>query len=332
MLYYHGVEESLVDREVQQVQMPLAVFERQIVFLRQHREVISTDDLHASLVNGHRLDPRQVVLTFDDGYKNNLQFAAPLLRSLNLPFTLFVSTRHISEQKRFPLYYIRTGILYTDRPYIHLRSIKRSFDLRTRETRVLASATVAEIAKSAPIGIVDALTAECMEQLSSGRRAELDAKFMSEEPMNWDDVRAVARLGATVGSHCHDHCILHERQNPEQIRRQLDESKAAIEKNVGPCKYLAYPNGRAQDISGFAYATTKAAQFSMAFSTIHGEVIQEVDRLLAPRIYAFPEFEEFCYLLNRSSRQEESYRTVFPPGKESAPLLGVGQGSESEPS
>ena len=49
------------------------------------------------LASGSRLDPRHIVLTFDDGYKNNIRIIAPLLHSWNLPFTIFVSTRHISE-------------------------------------------------------------------------------------------------------------------------------------------------------------------------------------------------------------------------------------------
>jgi hypothetical protein len=130
--------------------------------------------------------------------------------------------------------------------------------------------------------------------------------------MNWNDVRAVSSMGATIGSHCHDHCILHEKQSKDEICRQLDESKAAIEKNVGECRYLAYPNGTPSDISNEAYCAVKSAQFRMALTTIRGEVTPKVDCLLAPRLFALPEYEEFCYLLNRSSKQNEYYRTGLP--------------------
>src|SRR5712664_3609642 len=283
VLFYHGVEENLVDPEVQEVQMALPVFERQIAFLRRQREVISMDDMYESIANGYRLDARQVVLTFDDGYKNNLRIIAPLLHGYSLPFTLFLSTR---------------------------------------ETRLFAATAVAASAKIVPLDVVDALTAECMEQLPPERWAELNAKFMSEEPMDWDDVRAVATMGGTVGSHCHDHCILHEKQSPDEIRRQLNESKAAIQSHVGECSYFAYPNGRASDISASAYRAVRSAQYRMAFSTISGEMTPHVDSLLAPRVDPVPEYEEFCYLLNRSSRQNQSYGVARPRYTETEPAAG----------
>jgi peptidoglycan/xylan/chitin deacetylase (PgdA/CDA1 family) len=326
VLFYHGVEENLVDPEVQEVQMALPVFERQIAFLRRQREVISMDDMYESIANGYRLDARQVVLTFDDGYKNNLRIIAPLLHGYSLPFTLFVSTRHISEHRRFPLYYIRAAILYTDKTHIHLRSIQKSFDLSTRETRLFAATAVAASAKIVPLDVVDALTAECMEQLPPERWAELNAKFMSEEPMDWDDVRAVATMGGTVGSHCHDHCILHEKQSPDEIRRQLNESKAAIQSHVGECSYFAYPNGRASDISASAYRAVRSAQYRMAFSTISGEMTPNVDCFLAPRVDPVPAYEEFCYLLNRSSRQNRFYGVARPRYTETEPAAGDPQG------
>ncbi len=326
VLFYHGVEKNIADPEIQRVHLPLRTFEKQINFLRRHREVISIDDLHESIMSGYRLEPRHVVLTFDDGYRNNLHIVAPFLQTSNLPFTIFVSTRHVSDHRRFPLYYIRVAILYTEKKRIHLRSIQKSFDLTTRETRMSAATTVVETARSAPLDLVEALTVDCIEELPPERWEELNARFISEEPMDWNDVRAVSSMGGTIGSHCHDHCILHVNQNKKEVCRQLKESKAAIEKNVGACRYLAYPNGTPSDISNVAYHAANSAQFRMAFTTIRGEITPKVDCLLAPRLFALPEYEEFCYLLNRSSKQNEVYRTACPQYTD----LGQPSNSESE--
>jgi peptidoglycan/xylan/chitin deacetylase (PgdA/CDA1 family) len=312
VLFYHGVEEIIVDTEVQRVHIALPLFERQIAFLRRHREVISLDDLNEGFQKGYRLDPRQVVLTFDDGYKNNLRLVAPLLRSWNLPFTIFVSTRHISGSRRFPMYYLRAAILYTKRTQIHFRSIQASFDLGTWKTRLSAATTVTEIAKKVPLEVVNALIVECLEQLPSERWTELNVSFMSEEPMDWKDVRAVSSMGATIGSHCHDHCILHDKLTDEMVCWQLSESKNAIERNVGECRYFAYPNGTPSDISDYAHRAVESAQYHMAFSAIPGEMTWDVDRFLAPRLSAALEYEEFCYVLNRSSKQNQFYNVVRP--------------------
>jgi peptidoglycan/xylan/chitin deacetylase (PgdA/CDA1 family) len=310
VLFYHGVEKKILDPAVQGLHIPLRLFERQIAFLRRHREIISMDYLYESILNRYELDPRQVILTFDDGYKNNLHIVGPLLKAWALPFVVFISTRHISESRRFPTYYIRTAILHTEKKSVYLRSMNKGFYLATREKRLAAAHTIIQVAKRAPLELVEQIQADCMSQLTSEKWAELNARFSSDEPMSWEDATQITSMGATIGSHCHDHCILHVGQREEEVHRQLAKSKAAIEAHFPECKYLAYPNGTVTDISNVAYSAAKSRQFRMAFSTILGEVTLDSDCFLAPRISADREYEEFCYLLNRTGRQNQVYQLV----------------------
>jgi hypothetical protein len=310
VLFYHGVEESIVEPYVQGTHFSLRLFERQMQFLRREREVVSIDDLCASIEHGKPLDARCVVLTFDDGYANNFRIVGPMLKAWNLPFTIFVSTKHISEGRRFPLYYVRASLLYTQKRSVQLPSVQKKFTLNTREQREEAIRAVTNELKRAPQETVGQLTAECIAQLSSERWAELDERFQSEEPLTWGQVARTAAMGATIGSHCHDHCILHANQSEAEVLWQVSESKAEIERNIGPCKYFAYPNGTAEDVSAAAYAAVQSTGYRMASSTIRGEITPEADRYLAPRIFAVPDYEEFCYLLNRSGEQNEYYRNA----------------------
>lgn len=307
VLFYHGVEENIVDHTIQAPQLSLQAFERQVVFLRCHREVVSMDYLYECITQRRGLDSRQVVLTFDDGYKNNLRVVAPLLNAWKLPFTIFVSTRHISEGHRFPIYYLRAAILFTQNESMRMRSINQTFNLTTRAQRSAALATISAASKRAPQHVVEQIIAECKEQLSPTMWADLNAAFCSEEPMSWQDVRRVSEMGATIGSHCHDHYILHSHQDREEVCRQIKQSKLAIEENVAACRYMAYPNGTAADISRVAYSAVQSNEFGMAFTSIPGEITVDADRLFAPRMFAVPEYEEFCYLLNRTSMQNQVY-------------------------
>jgi peptidoglycan/xylan/chitin deacetylase (PgdA/CDA1 family) len=303
--------------------MSLPLFERQVAYLRKHRDVISLNYLYDCIANGWKLDPRQVVLTFDDGYKNNLRIVGPLLSALKLPFAIFVSTRHIEEGQRLSTYWIRVALLYTEKKTVNLRSTNQSFSLTSREGRIAAAGRVVEVAKRAPLHQAEQIRNECIDQLTSGQRAELNNRFASDELMGWDDLGKLVAMGATVGSHCHDHCILHANQSDEEVRRQLTESKAAIEKHFGECEYLAYPNGTLSDISEVAYDAARAVRFRMGLTTISGEVTQNTDCLLMPRIHGATKYEEFCYLLNRSSRYNAAYQAArlrLLPGSESEHL------------
>jgi len=78
-----------------------AAFERQLDWLQQHREIISLAEAQARISAG-RNDRLAVCITFDDGYADNCLFAVPLLLKRSIPFTYFVTTKHIARQEPFP--------------------------------------------------------------------------------------------------------------------------------------------------------------------------------------------------------------------------------------
>src|SRR5262245_24201341 len=67
----------------------LEMFERYCRFFRQHFRVISLPQLVAKLERRERLQ-RELVITFDDGYLDNFENAAPILERYSLPATFFV--------------------------------------------------------------------------------------------------------------------------------------------------------------------------------------------------------------------------------------------------
>jgi hypothetical protein len=244
-------------------------------------------------------------VTFDDGYRNNLTVVAPLLQAWNLPFTVFISTRHIDEHLWFPTFYMRAAAWYAPGPVASLDSLGQTFPLASRADRKAFLTALTTTAKKAPLRVASRLISECMTLLPADRWSELRARFSSEEPMNWKEVRQLQALGATIGSHCHDHCILHADQLEADVSYQLAESKRLIERHVGECRYFAFPNGRAEDISPFAYETAKI--YRMCFTIIEGEVTPQADTHWMPRVFAQPDYEEFRYELSRTGRQNVNY-------------------------
>lgn len=84
-----------------QMEVTLAQFEYQLGYLMDEWEVVSLEDAAARVdePNSHRL----AVLTFDDGYSDTFTTAFPIMSSLGLPFTLYVSSGHIeSGRSRYP--------------------------------------------------------------------------------------------------------------------------------------------------------------------------------------------------------------------------------------
>lgn len=307
VLFYHGVEEEIVDPRIQTLHLELSAFEKQVDYLRKHFEIVSIDDLCNALTGGARLDPSLVVLTFDDGYKNNLQVVAPFLASLGVPFSVFVSTRHIDEGLRFPTYLLRTAVLSTQKRRVTI--LNNEFDVGSESQKQQSMAAISSLLKSSPLALVNRVVEELQGLLSEDEWCELNDRYSSDAPMNWSEVQSLRDTGAIIGSHCHDHMLLHEKQDLDEIDRQLRVSKELLDAHVGNCRYIAYPNGTTNDIFPAALSLVARQGYQIGMTTVDGEVEQGKSPLLLPRIGAStPDFDLFRFIVNTSFRKNRAYR------------------------
>lgn len=77
------------------------LFEKYCRFFDRYFNVISLSDLMRKLERGDSV-AGDLVITFDDGYKDNHDIAAPILARLNLPATFFVTTGFIESTRNAP--------------------------------------------------------------------------------------------------------------------------------------------------------------------------------------------------------------------------------------
>ena len=97
VLMYHRVNENL-DEEMT---VHKDEFEKMIKVFSQNYKVISLVDLIAKLKKKEKLDSKTIVITFDDGYKDNYEYAAPILKKYGLPATFFVTSGYIDTKRIF---------------------------------------------------------------------------------------------------------------------------------------------------------------------------------------------------------------------------------------
>ena len=99
VLCYHRV---LPDDEIETVKnpnsnliVPTSRFSEQMAFLSENYEVVSMDELVSYLESEPYgvLKKFVVAVTFDDGYKDNLTHALPVLEKYNIPATIYITTR-----------------------------------------------------------------------------------------------------------------------------------------------------------------------------------------------------------------------------------------------
>ncbi len=73
---------------------PTAIFAARMAHIARHYRVLAVEELATRLQEG-RVPRNALAITFDDGYRDNLTHAAPILKRLGLPATIFLVTGHI---------------------------------------------------------------------------------------------------------------------------------------------------------------------------------------------------------------------------------------------
>ena len=96
---YHSV--AVVVPEGNRLSVSVKTFERQMEFLKKHKyNVISLEEAGDLIKNKKKIPARTLVLTFDDGYKDNYTYAFPILKKYNLPATVFIIVNEVGRPDR----------------------------------------------------------------------------------------------------------------------------------------------------------------------------------------------------------------------------------------
>lgn len=110
ILNYHGVVQNY-DPSLTKNHLPLHQFEEQMNYFKKHFTILSTEEIFESRITKSENKLKKcIAITFDDGYKNNLETAFPVLNSLNIPATIFVTGQSVVNAT-LPLWYDVLDIL-----------------------------------------------------------------------------------------------------------------------------------------------------------------------------------------------------------------------------
>lgn len=262
VLFWHGVAKR-VDPNVEQEIFDIDVFQHQIAYLNKHYEIISIEEFEDRLLK-QQFSGREIVLTFDDGYANNLYVVAPILNKANLPYTVFVSAEHIETGQFFPTSVNRIITRGANLKEVSIPSKNLRFSMSTDSEKKRASDEISHLLKTLPVHEVKTITNELISNVSPSEWEELMQRYKSVRPMTWDEVKELSGCGATIGSHCMWHICCHENQEDKEVEFQLTESKKQIERHIGKeCRYFAYPNGDYTEFSN----NCVLKQYRLGFST-----------------------------------------------------------------
>lgn len=235
VLNYHRVGESnnsMFDHDLWSASAE--DFDQQIRFLSLNYDMIRIQDLDRIWKERRG---RYVLVTFDDGYIDNYEWAFPILKSYNSAATFFLTTGFLDERK----------VAWWDEIAWMVRSSTQAVLAANQWTGEAVSLESADANRSIKIllGVYKNLPGEktesylnfLAEQTGSGRCPQ---DIADQVWMTWDMIREMSQAGMDIGGHTVTHPIL-ANHSAERQKIEIENCKQRIEAEIG------------QTISAFSY-------------------------------------------------------------------------------
>jgi peptidoglycan/xylan/chitin deacetylase (PgdA/CDA1 family) len=255
-LMYHSVAPDEAARYIEpENRIHPGVFERQMAFLAAHRRVVALSELVAEVAAGRTPPAGTVCITFDDGYRDNLTVAAPVLEKYRLPATLFLATGYVERAEN----------QWSDTLHWLLGGRPCPAGLHTR---------LLEASRGERVALLD----ELERQLApAGKPPRL--------MLDWDEARRLCRRYPLleIGGHTRDHIDVTRHRG--EARAQIDGCAEDLRRELGVhARHFSFPYGR-------WCAATRAELIAAGWSSAVGigpdvRIGRESDRFAMPRVAA----------------------------------------------
>jgi peptidoglycan/xylan/chitin deacetylase (PgdA/CDA1 family) len=242
-----------------------AAFAAQMDFIRPRFNVVAVSDVLAWLRGQQPLPSNPLLITFDDGYRDNLDYALPILQERNLPAVIFLATDYTGEIS--PFYWDLLAYCFHHTPQtevdLPLAGRQRWGD---EKSRAVVMANWLYILKKLP----DDEKRLIIKQLPQTLAVSIPADAFAGLHLTWDQVRTLVAAGVDMGAHTESHPIL-TRISLDQARREVTGSKKRIEAEINrPVTTFAYPNGLAADFNPALQRLLQQTGFEAAFTLLPG--------------------------------------------------------------
>ena len=280
-------------------------FAEHLRVLRERANPVRLGELSRAL-RGGGLPDRSVVVTFDDGYLDNLRNAKPLLERHEVPATVFIASGFIGQEREFWWDELDRLLL---QPGTLPERVRLSVDGKTYEWELGEAAEYTKedfqshrgwkawTESPTPRQRLYTSLYDLLRPLGAGERRRKFAEVRAwrvdgpgrrprHRPLSVEEIGSLQEGGLVeVGAHTVNHPLLSELPTPAQ-RREIGQSKARLEEIVGHrVGSFAYPYGKSADYAAETVDLVRRAGFASACSTVADAVRRSSDPFQLPRVW-----------------------------------------------
>ena len=246
---------------------------------------ISLDRLYEVLKNQETVK-KYIVLTFDDGYKDNYDFAYPILKKYNIPFTIYITTS-FPEMTAILWWYVLEDIVINNDKVI--LSNNEEYLCKTNKQKISSFIDIRKIIMhlnpNSFVKDLDLLLANYA----------IDWKSKCEElAISWSQIQELSKDKlVTIAGHTINHYPLNK-LTISKAKFEIVEANNLIESKIGKLvNHLAYPFGGISEINQREIELVKSLNLKTAVTTRNGNIFLQHKFFLEslPRIMLTEKFK-----------------------------------------
>lgn len=279
VLCYHRV--SNIRDDYNSINVSIDNFRNQMEWLSDRYRMISLEDYDYY----ERSEEQAIAVTFDDGYRDVIDNALPILEAYCIPVTLFISTNNInSPYENWTDSIIRCifePMSYNSAFECHEDWLDGKWNVSTLEKKVSFYRKMNMFFKFSNAETREKIESKLLEWAGHPREGRDDRRIITNEQIN--NIKSNQLI--TIGAHTVTHPSL-ANQNKDEQEYEIKESIASLEEIIKKkVDLFAYPFGSKNDYAKETVDLLKKYGVRKAFTTMHvnnnyyGDLNYEIPRL-----------------------------------------------------
>lgn len=235
-------------------------FQLYLEFFKNNFRVINLDELYSIIKTGRPIKEKLALLTFDDGYSDNYEVAYPILKSMNIPATFFVTTSLVGSDI----------VPWWDEIAWHVKQLAgKKIKLSVWPDEMIIPEIVDKYVIRRVLSRIKTIPAKIDLQLKELRaisKTDVPKELANNLFMSWENLKELENNGISIGAHSHTHRILSSLSNKELIF-ELTESKRLLEDYLKtPIDSLSYPVGGESTYSTNMFKLLRELGYKVGFT------------------------------------------------------------------
>ncbi|MGZ3838684.1 MAG: polysaccharide deacetylase family protein [Flavisolibacter sp.] len=220
--------------------MDVILFDKCIRYISRKYSVVLLEDL---VLNPNNFDQNKkyATIVFDDGYKDNIEYAIPILEKYNVKASFYVVTDCIDKNVPTWTHLLDYTFQHTKKEKLNLK-----FDFLPKDiwsNKLVGSKAKVDYVRKLKPALKKISHLERLEVLNSVQEAFDDVQ-LPYLMMNWNDVKEIRSAGHYIGSHTKTHCMLGTMEDEKEIKDELLISGQKIQQHLGYFPVtISYPVG-----------------------------------------------------------------------------------------